>query len=207
MANVEIYLLNVGTVSQNKYWGEKERVRQATATCTMLVLPDGTRWVVDPSPQPDPLAKKLFDRTGLWPDAVQGVFVTHWHGDHRYGLDLFPDVPWLMAAKGIDEWREQKPDDAEQIARFTPAEGNLPEGVTLVHTPGHTFQHYGIEAMTRLGTLIIAGDSVMGPNFFAAEVGYHNSLDFDLATKTIQMIKRRTDLVIPGHGNYVINKR
>jgi phosphoribosyl 1,2-cyclic phosphodiesterase len=35
------------------------------------------------------MAKALYDRSGLWPDAINAVFITHAHGDHLVGLELF----------------------------------------------------------------------------------------------------------------------
>jgi glyoxylase-like metal-dependent hydrolase (beta-lactamase superfamily II) len=45
----------------------------------------------------------------------------------------------------------------------------------------------------------------MTPEFFAAEEGYHNSVDFEQATETIRQIKRAAKLIIPGHGNVILN--
>ena len=49
----------------------------------------------------------------------------------------------------------------------------------------------------------MAGDAVMTEDFFEAEEGFHNSVDFP--TKTIQKIKNVADLVIPGHSNFILN--
>jgi len=45
---------------------------------------------------------------------------------------------------------------------------------------------------------------VMTQDFFDAEEGYHNCVDFELATRTIRTIKESADWVIPGHGNLII---
>jgi hypothetical protein len=57
---------------------------------------------------------------------------------------------------------------------------------------------------TRWGTLIVAGDAVMTQDFFDAEEGFHNCVDFELAARTIHTIKARADWVIPGHGNLIV---
>lgn len=204
MKTVRFTIVNIGALSMNKFWGETVRLHQTSATCTLLDV-DGTRLLVDPSPYPDELERKLFDTTGLRPDAIDQVFVTHFHGDHRFGLDLFPDAEWLMAQAGLDEWRERNPSEAAQIDRFLPAEGRLAEGVRLYHAPGHTQGLHGLSVETRWGTLIVAGDAVMTPEFFEAEEGFHNSVDFVQATATIQAIKQDAALVIPGHGNIILN--
>ncbi len=50
---------------------------------------------------------------------------------------------------------------------------------------------------------LIAGDAVMTRDFFTAEVGYFNSVDFDMATETIRKIKAEFDFVIPGHDSLI----
>ncbi len=204
MAWPAVTIVNIGCLSMNRFWGEKERVRSATATCT-LIAASGTTLLVDPSPHPQELERLLFDRAGLKPNRIDAVFLTHHHGDHRYGLDLFPRARRLMAAAGLAEWRERSPDDASVIDSFEPAEGALPEGPHLLATPGHTAGHHSLALGSPWGTLVVAGDAVMTPDFFAAEEGYHNSVDFAAAAETIRGIKSEAALVIPGHGNLLLN--
>jgi len=44
----------------------------------------------------------------------------------------------------------------------------------------------------------------MTQDFFDAKEGFHNCVDFELATQTIRAIKERADWAIPGHGNLVM---
>jgi N-acyl homoserine lactone hydrolase len=203
-ADVQFTIVNLGTLSMNKFWGEKERLRQPAATCTLLEAGD-VRLLVDPSPHPEQLEPALFATTGLRPAEIDAVFLTHWHGDHRFGLALWEGKPWWMAAPGLDEWRRSAADDAPLIGQFAPAEGQMPAGVQLYPSPGHTVGHCSLRADTRLGPLIVAGDAVMTADFFRAEEGFHNSIDFARAEKTIRAIKRDARLVIPGHGNLILN--
>jgi glyoxylase-like metal-dependent hydrolase (beta-lactamase superfamily II) len=201
VSTVKFTIVNIGTLSMNKFWGETERVRSPTATCTLLQAGD-QRLLVDPSPHPELLEPMLFARTGLRPADIGAVFITHFHGDHRFGLDLFADASWLMTAPGLEEWRERSPQDSRWIDRFLPAEGRLPEGVSLFASPGHTYGHYSLLAATRWGKAIVSGDAVMTLDWFDAQEGYHNCADFALATDTIRRINQAADLVIPGHGNW-----
>jgi glyoxylase-like metal-dependent hydrolase (beta-lactamase superfamily II) len=196
-------IVNIGTLSMNKFWGESERVRAATATCVLLESGQ-RRLLVDPSPQPEELEEMLFARTGLEPADVDAVFCTHWHGDHRFGLGLFSHASWLMAPSGLKEWRAQKPGESELIDRFAAAESTLTEDVRLFPSPGHTMGHHSLLVDTRWGRLIVAGDAAMTPDFYDAEEGFHNCVDFELATQTIRTIKENADLVIPGHGNLML---
>ncbi len=198
-------IINIGTLSQSKFWGEMARMREnISATCTLLDV-GGHRLLVDPSPRREELARLLYNRAGLRPGAIDMVYVTHWHGDHMFGLRLFEHASWLMAEAGLAEWYEKAPDFRQSHARFVPAEGALPDGVELFPAPGHTMTLAALKAPTPWGDLIIAGDAVMNREYFDAEEGYHNSVDFDQATETIRRIKGAAALVIPGHDNVILN--
>ena len=201
---VPFTIVNIGTLSMNKFWGETERVRAPSATCTLLQS-GKTRMLVDPSPEPAALEPMLYARTGLHPSAIDAVFLTHWHGDHRYGLASFEGATCWMAAEGLTEWQRRQPGEAALWARFQPAEGTLAAGIALYPSPGHAIGHSSLRVDTAWGPLIVAGDAVMTPEFFAAEEGYHNSVDFDQAAGTIRAIRRDARLVIPGHGNLILN--
>jgi glyoxylase-like metal-dependent hydrolase (beta-lactamase superfamily II) len=201
---VSFTIVHMGTLSMNKFWGETERLRSPSATCTLLQC-EGTRLLVDPSPEPAALEPMLFARTGLRPAAIDAVFLTHWHGDHRYGLLSLEDATWWMAADGLAEWQRRQPGDAALWERFQAAEGALPAGIELYPSPGHAIGHCSLRVETAWGPLIVAGDAVMTPEFFAAEEGYHNSVDFEGAAATIREIKQDAKLVIPGHGNLILN--
>ncbi len=204
MAWPTVTIINIGCLSMNRFWGESGRARSASATCT-LVSSGGTRLLVDPSPYPPDLERLLFDRAGLRPAQIDAVFLTHHHGDHRYGLALFDHARRLMSAAGLAEWRRLNPDDAPIIDGFEPAEGRLAEGLELAATPGHTAAHHSLVLGSPWGPLVVAGDAVMTPEFFEAGEGYHNSVDSAAAAATIGRIKRQAALVVPGHGNLIVN--
>ncbi len=46
----------------------------------------------------------------------------------------------------------------------------------------------------------------MNVEFYEAGEGYHNSVDFEQAAETIRRIKKAAALVIPGHGNLILNR-
>ena len=201
---VDFTIINIGTLSKNKYWGESERLRQPTATCTLL-RSKGINLLVDPSPHAFELEKMLFANTGLTPDKIDIVFATHFHGDHLFGVDLFPDAQWLMAQAGLEEWLLASHGKQPIIQRFHEAEASLPDEFTLLPSPGHTLGLHTLGVETRWGFLVVAGDAVMTSEYFEQEEGYSNSVDFGMATKTIQNIKKTAALVIPGHGNLILN--
>ena len=199
-----VTIINTGTLSMNRYWGETERLREPSATCT-LIEAGGVTLLVDPSPQPKALSAMLFAARGIKPGDVDMVFLTHFHGDHRFGLDLFPQARAYMAQRGIEEWTAgASAAEAALIDRFGAAEGNLPRGVELLATPGHTMAHHSLAVGTDRGRLLVAGDAVMTRDFLREETGFHNSVDFARATDTIRGIKASFDLIIPGHDSLLV---
>jgi glyoxylase-like metal-dependent hydrolase (beta-lactamase superfamily II) len=148
----------------------------------------------------------LFNNAGLSPNQINYVFATHFHGDHLYGLELFNEAKWLMAEQGIEEWIQKTQGKQKQANSFLTAEDSLPVGFDLVHAPGHTYGLHMLSVMTRWGRLIVTGDAVMTIDYFDNEEGYSNSVDFTMARQTVQNIKKSADLVIPGHGNIILNR-
>ncbi len=204
--SVNCTIINIGTLSMNRFWGETERVRTPSATCTLLQA-GKIRLIVDPSPAPEPLEAKLYATTGLRPGDIDMVFLTHFHGDHRFGIELFAGKRLLMAAAGTDEWRTANPGETHLIDRFEPAEGNLPDGIELRSTPGHSYGHHSLDVKSDWGSLVVSGDAVMTRDFLRAEEGFHNSVDFELASKTIRGLKRDFDIIIPGHDSLLVSRR
>lgn len=203
METARVTVINIGALSMNRFWNETERVRSPSATCTLLEV-GGQRVIVDPSPGADLLEPMLFACAGLRPENMDLVFLTHFHGDHHFGLHLFPGKPWLMSSTGLTDWKERSPNESEFIDRFSPAEERLPQGISLFPSPGHTRGHCSLLVKTKAGDLIVAGDAVMTEDFLEAEEGFHNSVDFGQATETIRRIKQAAQLVIPGHGNFCL---
>ena len=201
---VDFTIVNIGTLSMNKYWGESKRLRKPTATCTLLRSKE-INLLVDPSPHPPELEQMLFANAGMTPEKIDIVFATHFHGDHLFGLALFPDAKWLMAQEGLDEWLKASRGKQAAIQGFVKAEGNLPDEFSLLPSPGHTYGLHSLAVKTCWGQLVVAGDAVMTSEYFEQEEGYPNSVDFTLASETILNIKRMAALVIPGHGNLILN--
>ena len=76
-------IITIGNLSRNRYWGESDEkpLRDAICTCT-LISGDGFQLLVDPSlAAKADMVKELARRTGLKPDQVTAVFVTHEHSD------------------------------------------------------------------------------------------------------------------------------
>jgi len=193
-------VITIGNLSRNRYWGESDErgMRKAWCTCT-LIRGDGFCLLVDPSLQnPQAMIAELDRRTGLKPDDVDAVFVTHEHADHHWGISPFTEAEW-WAAGDVAEAINQSTSYARPVEA---QEGHLFGGVDIIHTPGHTMEHHSLlfECLGR--RVVVAGDSVMTRDFFAHKQGYFNSVDFELAAQTIERIGSLADIVVPGHDNY-----
>jgi len=192
-------VITIGNLSRNRYWGETgEPVRGGWCTCT-LITGEGFRLLVDPSLRdPAAMAAELDRRTGLKPEAVDAVFITHHHGDHHWGIEAFQSARWLAA-----------PPVAQLVNREThysrpvePTARRLLNEIEMIHTPGHTREHHSLLFRCDGQAVVVAGDAVMTRDFLAHRQGYLNSVDFQQASRTIEEIARIADIVVPGHDNY-----
>lgn len=195
-------IISIGNISRNRYWGEREDTAYRAAICTStLITGDGFRLLVDP-PYGDAaqMAAELFRRTGLKPDAVTAVFLTHQHGDHLAGLDHFPHAAWFAALEVAEiinaSGKLEKP--------VEPAPDRLFDCVDVIPTPGHTPAHHSLRFDWKGLCIVVTGDAVMTPDFWADRQGYFNSADFDAASRTIEQLAGIADIVVPGHDNYFL---
>ena len=199
--SIEWSILTIGHLSVNKFWGESERQRGPLCTSTLLQTTGGLL-LIDPSLHPPEMPRLLNDQAGVRVDDVRYVFLTHFHGDHRFGLAAFPRATWLMAQTEIAYWRDKaSPDEHAVLDRIQPADEFPIPGFRTVHTPGHTPGLTSLLCRWRGQRLAIAGDAVMTEDFFRAREGYHNSVDFSQVRASIDLLAKEADVIIPGHGN------
>lgn len=200
-------LVTVGHLSRNRYWGESEERPHRDTCCTTTVIRTGDQTVlVDPSLPPEQMAAALDERTGLRPEAIDTVFVTHRHGDHWAGIETFPDARWLMSEGELTGWRGQAGGAELRIAdRIEPAANTPVDGIELLSTPGHTDGLTSLAFLDRDGSrVVVTGDGVMTADFFRNRDVYFNSVDVDEAVRSIDRIAGQADIVVPGHDNYFL---
>jgi len=142
-------------------------------------------------------------RTGLKLDAIDAVFITHEHGDHHYGLHCFPRAQWL-AAPAVAEVMNAAGQYARSIA---PIETRLFGDVEVLATPGHTLAHHSLRFLWEGKVVVVAGDAVMTRDFWRDRQGFFNSVNMELAGRTIARLAETTDIVVPGHDNYFLAGR
>jgi glyoxylase-like metal-dependent hydrolase (beta-lactamase superfamily II) len=194
-------IITIGNLSRNRYWGESDErpLRPGICTCTLVRGRDFCL-LVDPSiEERGRMLAELDRRTGLKPEAVDTVFITHQHGDHHFGLQHFPRAEWL-AAPGVAEALNKSGRYEKEVR---PAAGGLFGGaVELVPSPGHTPEQHSLRFYCDGLAVVVAGDAVMTREFWADRRGYFNSADFELAARTIDALTAIADIIVPGHDNY-----
>jgi len=192
-------IITIGNLSRNRYWGESEErpLRPTLCTSTLITGP-GFRLLADPScEEAERMAAELGRRSGLKPEAIDAVFITHHHGDHHFGLKHFPHARWFAAAGVAAAINE-----SGQYGRpVEPAPGRLFDEIEVIPTPGHTLDHHGLRLQSEGLVVVVAGDAVMTRDFWRERRGYFNSVDFDLAARTMEELAACADIIVPGHDN------
>jgi len=215
--SVSFDVISIGCLSRNRLWGEKESVRAAHATTT-LVRDGGTTLLVDPSLPPELLARLLDDRAGQSPDKVEAVFLTTFRPIHRRGLRLFPNATWMMAASEIDavrahleEMQDREGDDAEVrklvgeeivlLDRIQPAPDKLSAHVDLFPAPGASAGSTALLLVPAGRTVAIAGDAILTREHYEQGQVFDRSFDAERARESFRELMEIADIIVPGHDN------
>ncbi len=197
--------LNLGCLSRNCYWGEENSHAYRTARCSSVLLENERKQIlIDPGVSYDEMKILLDERCGKKIEDIDYVFFTHLHGDHRVDALKYENAVLYANSLEIQELR-MSGEEKELAARLLPVNDVSFSGVRPVWLPGHTRGCTGLAFESKYGPSLVAGDSVMTEDFFLRETGYFNSWDFDVTTETIQGIKQKYRLIIPGHDIFFIN--
>ncbi|MDR1374429.1 MAG: MBL fold metallo-hydrolase [Treponema sp.] len=203
----EYHVLTIGHFSRNRFWGEMETQSYRDAICTSALIKGKVNMVTDPSLPPDQMAKVLYNRSGLRPGDVTLVFITHAHGDHYAGLELFEHAQWFMS--DIDLAAMKKSDNLrtrELAGKIQPVTPGALDGMEIVPIPGHTAGTTGLLFQSVDGKVMVTGDAVMTRDFFRHQTAYYNAVDKEQNRRSIIRIGELADILIPGHDNYFIVK-
>lgn len=201
-------VLAIGNLSRNRFWGESEDQPLRMAYCTTtLIRSEGLTLIVDPGYPPEQLGVILDQRAGLKLGDVDAVFVTHFHGDHRVGIDAFPKASLYLAEAEIAGWSasDLTYEERSALKRFSPAPEQFTPDVRLLPSHGHTVGHTSLQVRAGSQTVVVAGDAVMTYDFLAAREVFFNTADRAAAVEAIDRIAAEADIVVPGHDNYFVN--
>ncbi len=146
---------------------------------------------------------------GVAPEQVDILFLSHFHSDHAYNFDLFPNAEILLhkdeiphIEKDADPWQPRfLYDPIKKTGRLRAVgEGDyIASGASVVHLPGHTPGCMGlILEHPSMPVTILAGDAVKNIAELARGAAAM-SMD-QLATSTsIRKVRDIAQRVIPGH--------
>lgn len=204
-------VLTIGHLSRNRYWGESDDRAYREPLCTSTLIRTAEHCVVvDPGLPPAEMERILDRRAGIVPGAVDIVFLTHFHGDHRVGLDAFPHAVWYVPAAEIEHAKRHLAADCpdrEVLDLLRPVEPALVPGITVVATPGHSAGHASLLFESEGMRIAVAGDAAMTRDFFVNRDYYFNTVDAEAAVTSIETLSQAADVVVPGHDNFFLNRR
>jgi glyoxylase-like metal-dependent hydrolase (beta-lactamase superfamily II) len=223
MPEIRFDIISVGTLSRNRLWGESEPVRTAHATCTLIR--SGKRTIlVDPGLPAPAMGARLYERTGLRPEAIDSVFLTNFRPAHRAGLKEFPHTKVYISELEQQAVRQH----LERLVEEAPAEDIdrklLSEELALVETlaaapdrmadlldlyplPGYTPGNCGLLIKLPTTTVLIAGDAAPTQDHFLAGQVLPDAYDIKQAQESMREVYEIADLIVPGHDNVFLNPR
>jgi glyoxylase-like metal-dependent hydrolase (beta-lactamase superfamily II) len=194
------HVLNIGNLSRNCFWGEDDSTSRRGAVCTSSLVYDGSTLIlVDPPHEARSMASLLDQRCGVNPAQVDMVFMTHAHGDHRMGLESFPNAELLMPEMELRELRIRT--DIPLVQRIQGAGTRLTPSTEVIPLPGHTAGLCGLLLDAAEGRVLIAGDAVYTRDHYGTRNAGFNCADRAQALQTYERIAGLADVVVPGHDN------
>ena len=169
-------------------------------------------------------------RAGIRPDQISAVFFTHLHWDHCSNMKLFEKARYYVQARELEfalnptlppYYRSYEAPILGIEAPFTGCSFITVDGeyvyndaITFFPTPGHSVGHQSVAVRTAKGTVVIAGDAVFVEENMQGDPGallefipigrYTNYFEM---WNSFKEIKRRADLVLPGHDARVFDRQ
>ena len=220
-------IISIGTLSRNLQWNETAALRTPHAT-TSLIRAGSRKILVDPGLPSAALGARLFERTGLRPEAIDIVFLTNFRPAHRGGLELFSNAKVLIheieqrtVSDHLRRLLQSASDEGQKadahasairselalLESLSPADDKIADGVDLFPLPGYTPGTCGLLVAAPVTTTLIAGDAVPTLDHFLAMQVLPDSIDIEQAQESMREVYEIADLVVPGHDNVFVNPR
>ena len=223
MASLRLDVISIGTLSRNRLWNESQPARTPHATTT-LIRSGKRHIIVDPGLPPQALGARLYERTGLKPDAIDTVFLTNYRPAHRAGLALFTkakrfihELEQQATAQQLQQLIDGAPEAdldrkilSEELAlleSLSVAEDKIAPGVDLFPLFGYTPGTTGLLVAAPAYTALIAGDAVPTLDHFLAGQILPDAQNIAAAQESMREVYEIADLIVPGHDNLFLNPR
>jgi glyoxylase-like metal-dependent hydrolase (beta-lactamase superfamily II) len=196
-------VVSIGNLSRNRYWGDSDERPIYRVICTTTVISGKDfHLIVDPSLSGEKeMLTELKRRTGLIPDDINAVFITHQHGDHVAGLKHFQKARWIAGSK-VSEGLNRSGQYNKKVEAATE---KLFGAIDIVPTPGHTADHQSLRFDYKGMSVVIAGDAVATLDFWNERRAYYNATDPEESKRSMSMISSIADIIVPGHDNCFYN--
>ena len=182
--------------------------------CTVVLFPlDGAWALFDTGHYNDrALLREALDKCGIEPADIRHVILSHLHFDHVLNLPLFQNAEIILCeaeiryAEAVDAGTVR--DDAIPDFWSTLLEGRrvhifkdalaIGKGLEVVRLPGHT---PGCLSLFYSGTpsVTVCGDVIKNGWEVVTGTTTSQGVDNDLSRESINVIKQRGEVIIPGH--------
>lgn len=221
---VDHRVISQGALAAHPLWDEKQDVRLAHAT-TSLISAGEVHIIVDPSLPPQVLAARLSERSKLQPADITHVFLTSLEPMRHRGISLFSKATWLASERELDaatasvnaqfeEQRDRGDDDelmamirAEQqiLSRITAAEDSIAPGVDLFPLPGVTEGTCGLLIGLPGSTVLLTGDAIATIDHLSQGKVLPTCVDLTKAQESFREALEIADAFILGRDGLVLN--
>ena len=182
-------ILAVGTLDRS----ESGEILEANSTSTLIRSGDSLIVVDTSSKSMRPALKGSLRELGVFAKDVDTVVITHWHDDHLDNLDMFPNAE-------IYAWEGPASESNLRNLNIIAEEIELCDGVSIVHTPGHTMDSISVFVEGDDRKYAVVGDAIPLEDNYRRMIPPGHNVDPELAMKSIKTIAGFADVIVPGHG-------
>jgi glyoxylase-like metal-dependent hydrolase (beta-lactamase superfamily II) len=206
---IRVDIISIGTLSRNLIWNETTAVRTAHATCTLIRA--GKRLIlIDPGLPAVVLKARLFERTGLAPQAITDVFLTHAGNDSVVGMEALEKAKWWCSEAELSALEDRRRGDdmvGPLVDRLNAAPDQLMPGVDLFPLAGFSAGTSGLLIAAPVSTTLITGPAVASLDHFLAGQVLPDCVDVKAAKESLAEVYEIADLIVPGYDNQFPNPR
>ena len=132
--------------------------------------------------------------------AISEINVTNYQTDLKLTKERFSFDRNLYPNAEIYAWEGPAAESNLRNVNIINDELKLCDGVTLVHTPGHTMDSMSVFVEGEDRKYAVVGDAIPLEENYRKMVPPRLNVDSELAMKSINTIARFADVIVPGHG-------